>query len=237
MEKTFIEKLQQIEKLKLYDLLCENSVWKSKDINQTMPHTERLWCQLGNYRIYLHFIHPCAKEDVVFFQNNFPSAVHVIDGEYRLEISSDEHSEVFSKIIAQGSMYYEVPKEKWIYIRPTAGVCSSVMITMEPEEDGENMGDSLHNDRVFVMLEYFKGKYRHTVKVDNILEQINRGDWVMLDERKMDRDDREEYGAFIGIKGFVIKNSKDAGLSIRFGNDRVDEFNHKVLMKLNKPDE
>ena len=59
----------------------------------------------------------------------------------------------------------------------------------------------------------------------------------MLDEKKMNRDDREEYGDFIGIKGFVIKNSREAGLSVRFGNDRVDEFNPKVLMKLSKPDE
>lgn len=236
MEKTLIEKLQQIEKIKLYDLLCDNFVWKSINMNKTKPHIEMLWCQLGNYRIYLSFIHPYSKEEIVFYKNNTIGAVHVIDGEYSLGINFDEGSDSYSKIIAQGSTYYEIPIGTWSYVRPTLGVCSDVMITMESEVDKVS-GDSLHNDRVFVMLEYFKGKYRHTVKVDNILADLKRGDWVMLDDKKMDRDDREEYGKLIGIKGFVIKNSKEDGLSIRFGNDRIDEFNHKVLMKLSKLEE
>ena len=95
----------------------------------------------------------------------------------------------------------------------------------------------LHNDRVVTMLEYFKGKFRHTVKNDDILKEIVRKDWVVLDEKKMDRDDRIEYGHLIGIKGFVIKNTQNDGLSIRFGNDRYDEFNPKVLKKIEKLEE
>ena len=53
----------------------------------------------------------------------------------------------------------------------------------------------------------------------------------------MDKDDHDEYGEFIGRKGFVIKNSRNDGLSIRFENDRVDEFNPAVLKKLEKQEE
>lgn len=244
MEKTLIEKLQQIERVKLYDLLCDVSIWKSVDVTYHLPHVERLWCQLGNYRLFLHFIHPCKKGESLFHPHPWPSAIHVIEGEYEMGIGFGEgleEPEVFSTVISQGSMYYEMPhRDGWHYVRPTTSVCSSVTLIGQPwgrempaaDKVGELSG--LHNDRVVMMLEYFKGKYRHTVKNDNILEQLKRKDWVMLDENKMDRDDREEYGHLVGIKGFVIKNTQNDGLSIRFGNDRYDEFNPKVLMKLDK---
>ncbi len=246
MDKTFIEKLQQIERLKIYDLLCDDSIWKSVDINYHPPHVERLWCQLGKYRLYLHFIHPCKKEEALFHPHPWPSAIHVIDGEYEMGMGFGEgldEPEIFSTIISQGSMYYEMPhKDGWHYVRPTTQVCGSVMLTGEPwdrempaaEEVGTLSG--LHNDRVVMMLQYFKGKYFHTVKKDNILEDIKRGDWVMLDEKKMQRADYIEYGELVGKKGFVIKNSRDEGLSIRFENDRHDEFNHSILIKLSKPE-
>jgi len=255
MEKTFIDKLQQLEKVKLYDLLCDASVWKSSDSDIQPPHMEKLWCQLGVYRIYLHFIHPYKKEDYTLHPHIWPCAMHVLEGEYEMGMGfenvaqglypsqSGNRPEIFSTIISQGSMYYEMPhKGGWHYVRPTKSVCASIMLTGDFFDKNEvhppeNSIKHLHNDRVYAMLDYFKGKFRHTVKVDNILEDLRRGDYVMLDEKKMDRDDRQEYGELIGIRGFVIKNTRDAGLSIRFGNDRVDEFNPKVLMKLDKPDE
>lgn len=244
MEKTLTEKLQQIERLKLYDLLCDVSIWKSLNVNYHPPHVERLWCQLGDYRISLHFIHPCKREDSLFHPHPWPSAIHVLEGEYEMGMGFGaglKEPEIFSTIVSQGSMYYEMPhKDGWHYVRPTTSVCGSVMLSGKPwdrempasEEVGELSG--LHNDRVVMMLEYFKGKYRHTVKNDNILEELKRKDWVLLDESKMDRDDYAEYGHLVGIKGFVIKNTQNDGLSIRFGNDRYDEFNPAVLMKLDK---
>lgn len=246
MDKTFIEKLQQIERLKLYDLLCDDSVWKSVDINYHPPHVERLWCQLGKYRLYLHFIHPCKKEEALFHPHPWPSAICVLEGEYEMGIGFGKglkEPEIFTTILSQGNMYYEMPhRDGWHYVRPTEKVCSSIMLTGEPwdrempavDEVGTLSG--LHNDRVVMMLQYFKGKYFHTVKNDSILDDLKRGDWVMLDEDKMARADRLEYGELIGKKGFVIKNSKDAGLSIRFEDDRHDEFNHAILMKLSKPE-
>ena len=247
MNKTYIEKLKQIERVKLYDLLCDPSIWKSVDVNYHPPHVERLWCQLGKHRLFLHFSHTCKPEEPLFHHHPWPSAIHVIDGEYEMGMGFGkgiEEPEIFSTIISKGSLYYDMPhRDGWHYIRPIDAVCASVMLTGEPwgreMPSSEKVGElgCLHNDRVFVMLEYFKGKFRYTVKNDNILEEIKRKDWVMLDDSKMDKDDIEEYGKLIGLKGFVIKNTKNEGLSIRFGNDRYDEFNSKVLKKLEKDED
>lgn len=245
-EKSLIEKLQQIERVKMYDLLCDASIWKSKMINYHPPVVERLWCQLGNYRLYLHFIHTCNPGEPLFHPHPWPSAIHVLEGEYEMGMGFGEgieEPEIFSTIVSQGSMYYEMPhRDGWHYVRPTKGVCASIMLTGEPwdrempksDEVGEL--EYLHSDRIYVMLDYFKSKYFHTVKNDNILEEITRGDWVGLDESKMDREDHQEYGHLVGQRGFVIKNTRADGLSIRFGNDRYDEFNPKVLKKLFKPE-
>ena len=181
----------------------------------------------------------------MFHPHPWSSAIHVIEGQYEMGLGFGEglkEPEVFSTILTYGGMYYEMPhRDGWHYVRPLT-VTSSIMLTGEPwdrempkeEEVGQLSG--LHNDRVMVMLEYFKGKFAHTVKNDNILEELKRGDWVMLDEKKMDSDDHIEYGKLLGQKGFVIKNSREDGLSIRFGNDRFDEFNHEVLRKLGEQD-
>jgi hypothetical protein len=237
-ERTLIEKLQQLEHVKIYDLICDPSIWKSVDITGKLPHIERLWCQLGKYKLSLDFIHPCKREEALLKIQLCPSSTHVIEGQYEMGIGfGNESPKIYTTILTSGGMYYEVSnKDCWQYIRPIS-VCSSVTLHGESwgeETDEQDTFAYLHNDRVYTMLEYFKGKFQHTVKSDNILQELGRGDWVMLDEKKMNKDDYEEYGDFIGIKGFVIKNSKELGLSIRFGNDRVDEFNPSVLVKLKK---
>lgn len=246
MDKTLIEKLQQIERTRLYDLLCDASIWKSLNIDYHPPHVERIWCQVGNYRLYLHFIQACNKGEALFHPHPWPSAIHVISGEYEMGMgfgAGVEPPEVFATILSQGSMYYEMPHiDGWHYVRPTTGPCASVMLVGEPwdrEQVGKDYDEllPLHNDRIHIMLEWFKEMYKHTVNHEDLLQELRRGDWVALDESKMDKDDHEEYGHLLEQRGFVIKNSREDGLSIRFGKDRYDEFNHKVLQKLFKPDE
>lgn len=242
---TFIEKLQQIERVKLYELLCEPSIWKSVDIDYHPPHVERLWCQLGNYRLYLHFIHPCKQEEALFHPHPWPSAIHVIEGQYEMGLGFGEglkEPEVFSTILTGGGMYYEMPhRDGWHYVRPLT-VSSSVMLTGEPwdrempKEDEVGQLSGLHNDRVMVMLEYFRGKFIHTAKNDSIAAELKRGDWVALVENKMDEADRMEYGKLIGQKGYIIKNDREEGISIRFGNARYDDFEPSILRKLDDLD-
>lgn len=225
----------------MLELLNDTSIWKSLFINYHHPYVERVWCQLGNYRIYLHFIHTCTTEESLFHPHPWPSAIHVIEGEYEMGMGFGpgiEKPEVFSTILSQGNMYYDMSHiDGWHYVRPTKSVCSSVMLVGQPWErelPDEKVGtlESLSDDRVYVILNYFKTKF--TVIEPSKQDTFAKGDWVMLDADKMNSDDREEYGVLIGKKGFVIKNTINDGLSIRFDNDRYDEFNEKVLKKLYK---
>lgn len=246
MDMSYIEKLQQIERVKLYDLLCDVSIWKSLDINYHPPHVERLWCQLGKYRLYLHFIHPCRREDALFHPHPWPSAIHVIEGQYEMGMGFGpglKEPEVFSTILTSGGMYYEMPhRDGWHYVRPLS-VSSSVMLTGEPwdrempAEDEVGQLSGLHNDRVVVMLDYFKMKFAPKApKEEDLTYSLKRGDWIMLNETKMHKDDYFEYGKVVGQKGFVIKNSTEDGLCVRFGNDRYNDVPHNIVRKLTEED-
>lgn len=245
MEPTFIEKLQQIERVKLYDLLCDSSIWNSMYIDYHKPYVERLWCQLGKYRLSLHFIHVCERDESLFHPHPWPSAVHVIEGSYEMGIGYGEgleEPEVISTMLAQSGIYYDMTnKDSWHYVRPLS-VCSSVMLTGEPWDremplfdESKGLG-GLHNDRVIVMLDYFKSKFYHTIKTDSIVESINRGDWVVLDEKKMSRSDHSEFESILGEKGFVIKNTEESGICIRFNGKRYDDFEPGILRRLGEAD-
>ncbi len=165
-----IEKLQEIERSKLYDLLCDPSIWKSLNINYHPPHVERLWCEVDGYRLYLHFVHPCDKGEPLFHPHPWPSAIHVIEGEYEMGMGFGEglkEPEIFSTILSQGDMYYEMThRDGWHYVRPTKTICTSIMITGEPwgrEMPKDDFGklEALDIDRVNMMLEYFKIGLNH----------------------------------------------------------------------------
>lgn len=245
MELTLIEKLQQLEKVKLYELLCDPTIWKSVDINYHPPRVERLWCQLGKYRLYLHFIHPCKREEAFFHPHPWPSAIHVLEGQYEMGMgfgSGIESPEIFSTILTSGGMYYEMPhRDGWHYVRPLA-VSSSIMLAGEPwdrempKEDEVGQLPCLHNDRIVVMLDYFKQKFQPQSN-QNSLYSIKRGDWIMLDEDKMHKDDYSEYGDIVGKKGFVIKNTTNDGLCVRFGSDRYDDIPFDIIKKLSHDDD
>lgn len=245
-----IDKLQVIERVKLFDLLCEPGIWQSLDITYHPPHVERLWCQLGNYRLYLHFIHPCEEGEAFYHPHPWPSAIHVLEGSYETGLGYGEGTnepEVFSKVLVpNGGMYYDMThKDGWHYVRPIKGVCSSVMLAGEPwdrempdVEKGEL--ENLHNDRVVVMLEYFKNHYRKLRRRDNdalMKSSIERGNWIEFDSRLMNQYDQNKYKDFLGQKAFVIKNDSVDGLCVRFGNDRLDDVPHAIVIKLEKPKE
>ena len=243
-----IDKLQQLERVKIFDLLHQPDVWQSLNIDYHPPHVERLWCQLGVYRLYLHFIHPCGEGESFFHPHPWPCAIHVLEGSYETGFGygeGTEEPEILSKIIVpNGGMYYDMTsKNAWHYVRPIGGVCSSVMLAGQlwdremPEVDKGELG-SLHNDRVVVMLEYFKNHYRTLIRRDNdrlMSQTLERGNWVMIDERLMNQYDKKQFNQFIGQQAFVIKNDSIDGLCVRFGNERVDDVPHGIMKKLPKP--
>jgi hypothetical protein len=167
---SLIEELQQIEGAKLKELLETPEIWNSIDIVYFPARVERLWCQLGEHRLYLHYIHPCEKGASLFHPHPWPSVIHVLEGEYEMGMgfgSGLKVPDVFSTIISQGSMYYDMPhKDGWHYVRPTTEICTSVMLTGKPwgrkmpEADKVGKLDELSNERVAEILTYFKRMFQ-----------------------------------------------------------------------------
>lgn len=79
-----IDKLKQIERKLLPDLLKKSGEWNSLMIDYHAPIVERLWTQIGNYRVSLHFIHPCDTKDALYHPHPWPSAMHVLHGKYEM---------------------------------------------------------------------------------------------------------------------------------------------------------
>jgi len=171
-DKTLIEELQKIESLELIELLANREIWNSVDIDYHPPRVERLWCQLGENRLYLHFIHPCEKGASLFHPHPWPSVIHVIEGEYEMGVGFGaglNEPAIFSTIMSQGSMYYDMPnKDGWHYVRPTKEICTSVMLTGKPWRRempaSEEVGilGKLSEERIDTMLNYFKNKLQST---------------------------------------------------------------------------
>lgn len=242
-----IEKLQQLERVKIFDLLHSPEIWNSLNIDYHPPHVERLWCQLGAYRLYLHFIHPCNEGEALYHPHPWPSAIHVLEGSYETGFGfgeGTEEPEVFGKVmVPTGDMYYDMThKDGWHYVRPIVGVCSTVMLAGKPWER-ERVGKDydelkpLGEDRKVIMLEYFKNYYRSIMRrqVEPLLKRsLDRGDWVIIDERMMNEYDKKKYADVIGKKGFVIKNDSFEGLCARFDKKRMDDVPYAILRKLPK---
>ena len=166
---TWIERLQDLEKNSLHHLLQDKSIWKSLDIIYHPPHVERLWCQLGDHRLYLHFVYPCDRDHCLFHPHPWPSVIHILEGEYEMGMgfSSDITApDIFATILSQGSTYYEMTHpDGWHYVRPCTRVTSSVMLTGPPWDrplpapEGAQRNPPLSEERVLAMLHYFKRKF------------------------------------------------------------------------------
>lgn len=123
-------------------LLRDDVGWMSLDINYHPPFVERLWRQHGEYRIYLHRIHPCNRDQALMHPHPWPSATRVIDGTYEMGIGYGgtinpnnpafrEPPPVTATIYTAGGLFvYEmIDPQGWHYVRPVAGVVHSVMIS------------------------------------------------------------------------------------------------------------
>jgi hypothetical protein len=242
-----IDKLQQLERVKIFDLLHSPELWNSLNINYHPPQVERLWCQLGVYRLYLHFIHPCKEGEALYHPHPWPSAIHVLEGSYETGFGygeGTEEPEVFGKVfVPNGGMYYDMThKDGWHYVRPLGGVCSTIMLAGEPwdrEQVGKDYDEllPLSEDRKIVMLEYFKNFFRGKMRAQNdrmMRTAVDRGDWVQIDDRMMNEYDRSKYADVINKKGFVIKNDSFDGLCARFDKKRFDDIPYSILRKLPK---
>ncbi len=117
------------------DANTEYSVWQSLDITYEKPHVERVWMPYQGYRIYLHRIHTCSREEALWHPHPWPSAMLVVDGEYEMGIgygNSLRPPVAATVVLGQGSRYEMVEANAWHYVRPVNKPVLSLMVTGLP---------------------------------------------------------------------------------------------------------
>lgn len=127
--------LAQIER-ELPTLLRDEGAWQSVDVDYHPPRVERLWKRRGDYRVYLHRIHPCGREDALFHPHPWPSAMRVLDGEYEMAVgfgAGTAEPPVAALMVSRGDFRYEMTHpDAWHYVRPLGAPTLSVMVTGKP---------------------------------------------------------------------------------------------------------
>ena len=78
--KEMFEKAEAI----LPELLKDEFLWSTVDVDYETPRVERVWTQVGPMRINLHRIHPC--KEALMHPHPWPSAVAVVHGEYEMGV-------------------------------------------------------------------------------------------------------------------------------------------------------
>jgi len=107
--------------------------WKTLDINYEQPRVERLWVQLGSYRIYLHVIHKC-NGGALYHPHPWESAVEILAGSYRMGLGREIYGEppvTATLVLGAGSQYEMRDPSGWHYVEPITPVVLSIMVTGE----------------------------------------------------------------------------------------------------------
>jgi hypothetical protein len=120
----------------LPQLLQDESSWRSLYVDYHPPVVERLWILWREYRVSLHRIHPCEREQALFHPHPWPSAMRVLEGDYEMAVgfgAGVETPPVAALMIAQGDFRYEMTHpDSWHYVRPLGRPSLSVMVTGKP---------------------------------------------------------------------------------------------------------
>ena len=118
-------------------LLTKNHSWNSLWVNYHKPYVERLWVQWGEFRISLHKIYPCKKDEELFHPHPWPMASYILKGEYEMGVGYSQNSEIepllaTRLIISDGSSYEITNPNCWHYVRPINDPSYSLMVTGKP---------------------------------------------------------------------------------------------------------
>lgn len=164
-----LELIAQVEK-ELPDLLKDKSQWNSLFVDYEHPFVERLWRPWGDYRIYLHKIHPCRPEEALFHPHPWPSVVKIVDGKYQMGLghgSGKTPPEITATTILTPDSEYEMSHiDGWHYVAPINNFVYSLMITGKPWDrwSPKNITPlkSLAKDQEADLFSFFKSRYSKT---------------------------------------------------------------------------
>jgi hypothetical protein len=161
-----LDVLTQVEAV-LPVLLRDERISQSLYVDYHPPTVERLWAAWGEYRICLHRIHPCEREQALFHPHPWPSAMRVLAGDYEMAVgfgAGMETPPVAALMIARGDFRYEMTHpDSWHYVRPLERPTLSVMVTGKPwTRDAPKSGrrlQPLRPEQVTELLRLFRAHY------------------------------------------------------------------------------
>jgi len=143
--------------------------FQSMYIDYHPPVVERIWFQLGIYRVYLHKIHKCNSSiEALFHPHPWKSAIRIIKGSYETGIGHSATNEIpvidWKGILAPGSCYEMVEQDAWHYVNPVSSPVYSLMITgekferkmpVEPDRKFQPLNPEQFNDIMNTFLEFY----------------------------------------------------------------------------------
>jgi hypothetical protein len=155
-----INKLKDIEKNLLPELLGKPEIWNTLDVDYFPPRVERLWTQFDtNHRLFIHVIHP-TNEPCLFHKHRWPAAFKMLQGSYEMgiaysekEISSDEAYNLpeISKFILTAGSYYEMVNTHTLhYVKPLDKPSISLMITGPLYTEAQFRKEVLNKELMFL---------------------------------------------------------------------------------------
>ena len=114
-------------------MLKDESRWESVDIDYHPPRVERVWTQHGDYRVYLHRIHPCKLTTALYHPHPWPSAVRLVKGTYAMGVGREVDEGIApeftaSLILEERSQYEMTDINGWHYVQPLT-ICYTLMVT------------------------------------------------------------------------------------------------------------
>lgn len=108
--------------------------WNSLHVTYEPPEVERLWRQWGEYRIFLHRIHPCDRP--LFHPHPWPSIARVLAGVYEMKVGHgaglDEPPVAMTILAGPGTIYAMTERDCWHSVRPISGPSYSLMVAGKP---------------------------------------------------------------------------------------------------------
>ncbi len=107
-------------------LLRRREIWRSLHVLYEPPRVERLWCQLGDLRVFLHKIWPTEAE-VLYHPHPWPSAVRVVSGRYLHLVGTAERI-LATQVLTAGSEYELTDPAAWHSVRPLDEPSDSIMV-------------------------------------------------------------------------------------------------------------
>ena len=130
-----LDALERIER-EMPQLLDDVSNWRSLYVDYHPPVVERLWRQHGDFRVYLHRIHPCEPDGALFHPHPWPSAMRLLSGKYEMAIGhgkGDEAPPIDTKrIVSAGACYEMTDPDDWHYVCPIGEPAMTLMVTGNP---------------------------------------------------------------------------------------------------------